>query len=192
MRGTLRPLLPTDAEQVLAAFASADDMARQGDVTTIRAAREYVDRLCSSPEHLAIAVSDGVVLVGLVVVRVDTANRSGWVSYWMHASCRGRGWTARAVATVADQAFRQGGLQRLELAHRANNPASGAVARAAGFVVEGVERGKFLIDGERVDSICYGRLPTDPWPTATQLPWHSSEVGATSTALKPWYVPIND
>jgi RimJ/RimL family protein N-acetyltransferase len=45
-----------------------------------------------------------------------------------------------------------------------NNPASGAVAAAAGFVKEGTEREKSLVDGQRVDVDTYGRLATDPWP----------------------------
>ncbi|MGQ4537763.1 GNAT family N-acetyltransferase [Dermabacteraceae bacterium P7074] len=49
----------------------------------------------------------------------------------------------------------------MELGHRANNPASGGVARAAGFVQEGVEREKFLVNGERVDVYTYGRLASD-------------------------------
>ncbi len=52
----------------------------------------------------------------------------------------------------------------MELGHRVNNPASGAVAQAAGFVREGVEHGKFLIAGVRVDVATYGRLVTDPIP----------------------------
>ncbi len=56
------------------------------------------------------------------------------------------------------------------LGHRANNPASGVVARAAGFVLEGTERAKFLVSGQRVDVLSYGRLATDPWPTAEELP----------------------
>jgi RimJ/RimL family protein N-acetyltransferase len=63
------------------------------------------------------------------------------------------------------------GLERLELGHRVNNPASGAVARAAGFVHEGTEREKFLVDGERIDVLTYGRLRSDPWPETPYLPW---------------------
>jgi RimJ/RimL family protein N-acetyltransferase len=90
-------------------------------------------------------------LVGLVVISVDDENLSGWFWYWMHASYRGRGWTSRAAATVANWALGDAGLHRLELGHRVNNPASRAVALAAGFVQEGVEREKFLVDGQRID-----------------------------------------
>jgi RimJ/RimL family protein N-acetyltransferase len=63
------------------------------------------------------------------------------------------------------------GLERLELGHRVDNPASGAVARAAGFLHEGTEREKFLIGGERVDVLSYGRLATDPAPPTPLLGW---------------------
>lgn len=71
--------------------------------------------------------------------------------------------------TVANWALSTGGLERLELGHRMDNPLSGNVAAAAGFIHEGRERGKFLIDGQRVDVLTYGRLRTDPWPPANSL-----------------------
>lgn len=68
------------------------------------------------------------------------------------------------VASLADWALTTRGLERVELGHRVDNPASGAVARSAGFVKEGTERGKFLIDGQRIDVDTYGRLASDPAP----------------------------
>jgi RimJ/RimL family protein N-acetyltransferase len=169
-RVTLRPLRAGDAADVLAAFASNPDMARQGDVTTPREAEAYVARLLE-PSHRpwTIAVDDR--LVGLVCVTVDEPNRNGWFWYWMTEAARGRGWTGRAAATVADWALTDGGLERLELGHRVNNPASGAIARAAGFVKEGTERQKFLIDGHRIDVENYGRLRSDRRPSAEQIPF---------------------
>ena len=115
-------------------------------------------------------------MIGLIGVTVDEENRSGWFFYWLRAEHRRRGLASRAAATVADQALTPTagggwGLERLELGHRVNNPASAAVARAAGFVDEGVERGKFLIDGERLDVRICGRLRSDPWPALPGLPW---------------------
>ncbi len=82
----------------------------------------------------------------------------------MHRAHRCRGTASRAAAIVANWALGPGGLERLELGHRVTNPASKAVAEAAGFVREGVERGKFLLAGIRVDVLTYGRLVTDPTP----------------------------
>lgn len=164
----LRAVRPTDAPAVADAFASADDMSRQGPVADEASAGTYLEWL-SEPGRRGYAVTRDDLLVGLIGVTVDEANRSGWVFYWLHAAHRGRGLMQRAVATVCDQLLDEG-LERLELGHRVNNPASGAVARAAGFVQEGRERGKFLVDGERVDVLTYGRLASDPWPTIEHLP----------------------
>lgn len=164
----LRPLRHADASAVLDAFRSAPDMVRQGDVTTPEQAEAYVRRLTEPGRHVfAVTVADR--LVGSVGVLVDEEDRVGWVWYWMHAAHRGRGWMSAAVATVADWALTAGGCERLELGHRADNPASGRVAQAAGFVHEGRERGKFLIAGERVDVLTYGRLVTDPVPGGPRL-----------------------
>jgi len=165
----LRPLRADDARDVLAAFTSDPAMARQGTVRDLDEAARYVAAATAPPDEAWALVADGRV-VGLVGLDVAPADRRAWFWYWLHADARGRGWMRRAAATVADRALTVGGLERLELGHRANNPASGAVARAAGFVPEGVERGKFLVDGRRVDVLTYGRLGTDPFPPTEHLP----------------------
>ena len=169
----LRRVRASDAPAVLDAFRSDAQMSRQGTVRTLEEADTYVKRLVEADgRHEAWAITEQASagrcdsLIGLVAISVDTANLSGWFWYWMHADHRSRGMTSRAATAVANWALSPTGaaLERLELGHRLNNPASGAVARAAGFILEGRERGKFLIDGERIDVLTYGRLRTDPWP----------------------------
>lgn len=163
---TLRRLVIGDAPAILAAFLSNPDMARQGDITSLESAEAYVTRLIAPDSvHEAWAIADHDSLVGVVGVSVDQENRNGWFWYWMADGARGRGWVARAAATVADWALSARGLERLELGHRVNNPASGAVALKAGFVHEGTERGKFLVNGTRIDVHTYGRILSDPAPT---------------------------
>lgn len=167
----LRRLRNSDVPDVLAAFQSSSDMSRQGDVHDAASAARYVDNLMAADSRhqpWVVARPDGT-LAGLVVVTVDPANRGGWFWYWMNAADRGQGWTSRAAVTVADWAITDLGLHRLELGHRANNPASGAVARAAGFIREGLERQKFLVDDEWIDVLTYGRLDTDSVPRGPRL-----------------------
>lgn len=166
---TLRPLRADDAPDVLAAFVSAEDMARQGDVTDLASAVAYLQRLLAEGQHVPFAVIWDDRVVGVVGITLDAANRNGWFWYWMHAAHRGRGWTSRAAAMVANWALSDGGLERLELGHRVNNPASERVALAAGFVREGVERRKLLVEGERVDVVTCGRLADDPEPVIAEL-----------------------
>lgn len=170
----LRPLRIEDSDAILEAFLSdPTEMARQGDVTDAASARTYVERFLGTPTMDATVVADAATdrLLGLVTVLRDETNRNGWFAYWMHPEARGRGLAGRAAATVAHAELTEGRLERLELGHRANNPASGAVARAAGFLHEGTQRGHFLIDGVRHDVHIYGRLTTDPTPETGTLPW---------------------
>lgn len=160
---TLRRLAPDDAPAVLDAFvAGGAEMLRQGDVATPAQAATYVDGLLGRGPAFVVTTDDLRVAV-LVAIAVDDVNKVGWFFYWAHPDARGRGLTKRAAREVADWALDVdgGGLERLELGHRANNPASRAVALAAGFVHEGTERQKFLVDGERVDVLTYGRLRSD-------------------------------
>lgn len=159
----LRPLRDEDAEDVLDAFLSDPQMSRQGDVTDLASAQRYIAALTGDDDgRLAFAVDVGGHAVGLVGLVLDRRNLSAWFFYWMHPRHRGTGLMSRAARIVADWALTEGGMHRLELGHRRNNPASAAVARAAGFVQEGVEREKFLVDGQRIDVLTWGRLHSDP------------------------------
>lgn len=135
----LRRLRMSDAAAVHEAFASAGDMARQGDVTTAEGAERYVARLLEAgSSHEAWAIVEADELIGLIGVTVDEENRSGWFWYWMTHRARGRGLTRRPAAAVAEWAL--------------------------------TERGKFLIDGQRIDVETYGRLRVDPAPEFDTLP----------------------
>lgn len=166
----LRVIEEGDAPAVLDAFDD-DAMRRQGTIRTLEEAQNWVSFMGGRGERLALALDLGGSMIGAVVVSsIDQENETGWFWYWMHREHRGRGWMSRAAVTLADYALTDMFLHRLELGHRANNPASGGVARAAGFVMEGVEREKFLVDGVRVDVHTYSRLVTDPWPETQRLP----------------------
>jgi len=75
---------------------------------------------------------------------------------------------------VAGHCFTRLGLDRLELGHPLNNPASGRVAAGAGFTQEGVERQKLRYqddDGtwQRYDTALWARLATDLLPGIVPL-----------------------
>lgn len=167
----LRPLVAADAAAVLDGFRADPQMRRQGEVKDLDSALKYIVFLTNAEQsNVAFAVEAEGRCVGVVAISGASAHRLGWFFYWMHRDFRGRGLMSRAAATVAQWALNHGGFERLELGHRANNPASGRVALAAGFIQEGLERKKFIIDGERVDAATYGRLSTDPAPHTELLP----------------------
>lgn len=166
----LRLIEERDAPAVLDAFDD-DAMRRQGTIRTLEEAENWISFMGGRGERLALAIDLAGQMIGAVVVSsIDQENETGWFWYWMHREHRGNGWTSRAAVTLADYALTMMLLHRLELGHRANNPASGAVARAAGFLQEGLEREKFLVHGERIDVLTYARLATDPWPETPRLP----------------------
>ncbi|WP_239590350.1 GNAT family N-acetyltransferase [Streptomyces aureoverticillatus] len=173
----LRQWAASDAAAVLAAFA--DPLMRGQSSEPVDspdiAERWIADRLAqwAAGSAFAFAVVDGTdvsaggngtVLGQVSVGAVDRRHSVGWVSYWTTGSARGRGIASEACRALADWAFQDAGLFRLELGHRLNNPASCGVARAAGFAVEGRQRQKLEYDGTRYDVELHARLATDPEP----------------------------
>ncbi|ARZ71574.1 GNAT family N-acetyltransferase [Streptomyces sp. HU2014] len=104
------------------------------------------------------------VLGSVTVGSVDVRHGVGWVSYWTTAPARGRGVATHGCRALADWAFADLGLFRLELGHRVGNRASCRVAGAAGFAVEGLQRQKLRYDGVRYDVETHARLACDPAP----------------------------
>ncbi len=164
----LRPWLEADAGAVLDAF-TPPEMARQ----TGRAIREQPDALLWVREReaeraagtdfsWAVVDGEGTLLGCVAVGSVDRRHDTGWVSYWTVAAARGRGVAGAGARAVADWAFQDLGLFRLELGHRTNNPASCRVATGAGFAVEGLERSKLRYGTARYDVELHARLATDP------------------------------
>ncbi|GAA3127833.1 hypothetical protein GCM10010466_18290 [Planomonospora alba] len=158
----LRGWRPDDVPAVLAAFA-APDMAQQSarPVDTPEAALEWMAFWGFRDDARAFAVTAGGEVVGNVAVSNIDAHDTGWVSYWTSPHARGRGVAAAATLLLAEWAFRERGLFRLELGHRLNNPASCAVAVKAGFAAEGIERAKLRYGHERFDVERHARLATD-------------------------------
>jgi RimJ/RimL family protein N-acetyltransferase len=84
--------------------------------------------------------------------------------YWTVAAHRGRGRTGAALRLLADWAFDQVGVHRVELLVDPDNAASRRVAESAGFRAEGTIRQRFLHRGRPSDVVLYGRLAEDPRP----------------------------
>ncbi|MGX1836312.1 GNAT family N-acetyltransferase [Streptomyces diastaticus] len=172
----LRYWEPSDAPTVLGAFATAE-MARQsgrpvttraeaaGWITDRRTAREAGREFSFAvlgPGRPGPGDADPGRLLGNVTVgAVDPVHQTGWISYWTLASARGRGVATTGLRALADWAFTELGLFRLELGHRTDNPASCAVARRAGFTVEGLERARLRYGDRRYDVERHARLATD-------------------------------
>ncbi len=100
--------------------------------------------------HLAIAgPEEGSELVGCIGLRLDLSPRVGNLGYWVGRRFWGHGVASEAAARVARWALANLDLDRLEAHVAADNPASAAVLRRAGFREVGTGEAGFLARGGR-------------------------------------------
>jgi 8-oxo-dGTP diphosphatase len=100
--------------------------------------------------HLAIAgPEEGSELVGCVGLRLDIKPRVGNLGYWVGRRFWGHGVASEAVARLSRWAMANLDLDRLEAHVAADNPASSAVLRRAGFRETGRGEETFLARGGR-------------------------------------------
>jgi len=139
----LRPLLPRDAES-LHRLVNDWEVTRTLAVVPFPYPRQLADDWIASTTreleagtayHLAITgqEEDHEILVGVVGLHVDRANRAGRIGYWV-----GRHFWGHGVATEAAGRLVRWGLANLEIdrisaAVATDNPASAAVLRRIGF-----------------------------------------------------------
>jgi RimJ/RimL family protein N-acetyltransferase len=95
--------------------------------------------------------------VCLYEVRLDQGCAA--VGYWLAPGARGRGLATHAVRLLAQWAFAELGLARLELTCGPDNEASQRVAERCGFVREGLLRSHVPFKEARRDSVIYSLLP---------------------------------
>lgn len=176
MRGVtvvLRPWTRQDASALSEAARGAPDLSTQlggADLRTRAAAEAFIDRSLRFDDHVKnwAVVEDGVALGNVGASAIERRHETAWISYWLAAEARGKGYATGALVAVADWAF-EDGLYRLELGHRVNNPASCRVAIAAGFRAEGIEREKLRYGAVRHDVETHARLAIDPAPATTAV-----------------------
>ena len=169
----LRPWRREDAPAVLEIFTASTDLDTQypWPVRTLADAAACLERMlawqpdpAAGEQYPLAVVADGVPVANVALTSVSRRHATAWVSYFSSGAVRGRGHVRRSLAAVVEWAFAELDLFRLELGHRTNNPASGAVAEAVGFVPEGVERAKLRYGDERFDVRTMALLATDPRP----------------------------
>ena len=125
---------------------------------------DEVTRDMESGGTVRLAIVDGATdaVVGQVGLAPEWNESTGELFYWLAAPARGRRLTARAVRLVAAWALSELGMARVEICVDARNGPSLGVARAAGFVEEGMLRSAQRFKGERIDTVVFSRLPHDP------------------------------
>jgi RimJ/RimL family protein N-acetyltransferase len=166
----LRPWREDDADAVLAAQQDPEIKMWAGGrgVDSREDAVALLRRLTGSEDRASWAVVDPAsdTLLGSVSVHsIDRAQAGASVGYWTAPDARGRGVAAVAVDAACRWVFDTLAVERVELCHAVENPASGRVAEKAGFVFEGTLRRSYRYgDGVKRDELLWARLSDDPAP----------------------------
>ncbi|MGY1732752.1 GNAT family N-acetyltransferase [Geodermatophilus sp. SYSU D01045] len=168
----LRPWRVGDAGAVHAALTdpATSVWSNPGRVATLEDARIWVARRAdwSSGRIAAWAVvdaADGRLLGSVNLHSIDLDQGDAEVGYWTVPAARGRGVAPRAVDAALRWGFVTLPVDRVELVHAVENPASGRVAEKAGFTFEGRLRRSFRYgDGVKRDELLWARLADDDVP----------------------------
>lgn len=104
---------------------------------------------------------DGETIGQISLRRIDLANGSGELSYWVLPQGRGANVAPRGLRELSTWAFDMAHFHRLELAHSVNNPASCIVAHKSGYLTEGIKRQQVLHADGWHDMHCHARLASD-------------------------------
>jgi RimJ/RimL family protein N-acetyltransferase len=96
-------------------------------------------------------------MVGLV--QLDLGMGEGELGYIVAPESRGRGVAGRAIRLLAEWAFGEVGLSRIEAWIDVENDRSKRVVERLGFTFEGIRRSVHFKDGERADMAIYSLLP---------------------------------
>ncbi|WP_370123989.1 GNAT family N-acetyltransferase [Streptacidiphilus sp. MAP12-33] len=170
----LRPPSPREAEDVLAMAQDADIRIWNAltSVTDKETALAWCERWSdwnarASAQWCVLDAAEGRLLGAISLFEIDTQHSAAEIGYRVAPWARGRGVGTAALRAVADWAFGELGLTRLQLLHALGNPASCRVATKAGFVLEGTLRSSYRYgDGELHDEHLHARLASDRLPPA--------------------------
>lgn len=113
-------------------------------------------------------------LGSIEVTLLDRRSGRGEIGYWVAAAARRQGVALRAVRLLSAWALEELELERLELLVEPDNPASQAVAEAAGYTREGTLRSYRPMKGRRPDFVVFSLLPSDE--AAAGLRWRTGRV----------------
>jgi RimJ/RimL family protein N-acetyltransferase len=100
----------------------------------------------------------GGTFLGECGLELDMPNKNAEIGYWVRSAHTCHGVATAAVRLVAQLAFEDLDLIRLEISTRSDNAASRRVAERLGFVLEAVQRSRTMTLSGPVDCLGYGLL----------------------------------
>ena len=123
-------------------------------------ARQWIivqEELANEGKAHEVAIFDeaGRFFGGCGINQISKANRFANLGYWVRTSAMGRGVAPGAARLVAEYAFRETDLIRLEIVCAVGNTRSQRVAEKIGAVREGVLRSRLLLPTGASDAVMY-------------------------------------
>jgi len=94
--------------------------------------------------------------------KVDWLNHSTGIGYWLSSGCQGRGIMTASCGCLLDYAFRNLGMNRIEIRCATGNTRSRAIPERLGFKEEGTVRQAEWLYDHYVDHVVYSML-RDEW-----------------------------
>ena len=129
---------------------------------TLEQTRAFIDssrgRFADDDGFDAAIVHRGAIAGGIGFARMDRANRSASMGYWLARPSQGRGIVTRATSALLDHAFGAWDLNRIEIRAGTGNARSRAVPERLGFTQEGVLRESERVGDRWVDHAVYSML----------------------------------
>ena len=162
----LRPLAPADAP-FLFALKSDPVVQRYGSHapwTEMQLAVDYIERDrrdIAEGRHVQFAIvrrEDGAAIGTCTLYQLDAQCRRADVGYALLPSAWGRGFANEAVSVLLDWGFDSLDLNRVEADIDPRNTPSARVLERLGFTREGHLRERWIVAGEKCDSLMYGLL----------------------------------
>lgn len=167
----IRPYEPSDAEALYAAVR--ESIAEVGFWLewchadyTIDESRGWIDHCVAARSegreyNFAIVDGDGRFLGGCGLNRIERNHRVANLGYWVRTGAAGRGVATAATLLLAEFAFDQTNLNRLQILASTRNRASQRVAERTGARREAVVKDRLFLSGESHDAVQYALLRTE-------------------------------
>lgn len=107
------------------------------------------------------AIFHEATFIGLGFINtINLRHRFANLGYWVDSAQTGRGYATTIVRALANFAFEELALCRVELVIDVNNNASREVAEKAGAVYEGILRNRLQLYGKPCDAAMYSIVPS--------------------------------
>jgi ribosomal-protein-serine acetyltransferase len=123
----------------------------------------HQERATGASDEFGIFETDSGEFVGGVGLNlINRAHRFCNLGYWMRESKQRQGIAARCVTLLKDYAFREVGMQRVEIVVAVGNEASNGVALKAGALFECVARNRLMLGDRSLAASVFSLVREEP------------------------------